>query len=79
MTNGLARMILTESSKVKFVVEGRSVVGKRPVIGSTAEYTIGDLLELMQKSEQESKDIRDACKGKYLHFQKNNGNLIYTS
>lgn len=56
-------MTLTESSKVKFVVEGRSVVGKRPVIGSTAEYTISNLLELMEKSEQESKDIRDACKG----------------
>ena len=63
---------------MKFVVEGRSVVGKRPVIGSTAEYTISNLLELMQKSEQESKDIRDACKAKYLHFKKNNGNLIYT-
>ena len=59
-------MTLTESSKVRFVVEGRSVVGKRPVIGFTAEYTISNLLELMEKSEQEAKDIRDACKDMYF-------------
>ena len=70
-----ARMTLTGSSKVKFVVEGRSVVGKHPVIGSTAEYSIGNLLELMEKSEQESKDIRDACKRKRLHSKKKCGNL----
>lgn len=56
----LPQMTLTESSTVKFVVEGRSVVGKRPAIGSTAEYTISNLLELMEKSEQEAKDIKDA-------------------
>jgi hypothetical protein len=61
-----ARMTLSESSKVKFIVEGRSVVGKPPVIGFTPEYIIGDLLDLMEKSEKESSDIRDACKGKYL-------------
>lgn len=62
------RMTLSESSKVKFIVEGRSVVGKPPVIGSTDEYIVSDLLKLMGKSEQESSDIRDACKGKYLTF-----------
>lgn len=66
-------MTLTESSKVKFVVEGRSVVGKRPLIGSTTEYTISNLLELMEKSEQASTNIRDACKRKYLDGK---GNLI---
>ena len=69
-------MALTESSKVRFVVEGRSVLGKRPVIGSTAEYTISNLRELMEKSEQKSKDVRDACKGKYFHFL--HCKLIYT-
>jgi hypothetical protein len=61
-------MTLSESSKVKFIVEGRSVVGKAPVIGFTAEYIISDLLELMEKSEKESNDIRNACKSKYLTF-----------
>ena len=61
-------MTLSESSKVKFIVEGRSVVGKPPVIGFTAEYIIGDLLELMEKSEKETKDIRNACKIKCLTF-----------
>jgi hypothetical protein len=56
----LPQMTLTESSKVRFVVEGRSVVGKRPVIGFTADYTISNLLELMEKSEKASTDIRDA-------------------
>ena len=60
-------MTLSESSKVKFIVEGRSVVGKPPVIGFTNEYIISDLLELMEKSEKESNDIRNACK-KYLTF-----------
>lgn len=64
----VARMALSESSKVKFIVEGRSVVGKPPVIGFTAEYIISDLLELMEKSEQKSNDIRNACKAKYLTF-----------
>ena len=73
-----ARMTLSESSKVKFIVEGRSVVGKPPVIGSTDEYIISDLLELMEKSEQQSSDIRDACKGKYLTIFLMCGNLIYT-
>jgi hypothetical protein len=61
----LRRMTLSESSKVKFIVEGRSVVGKPPVIGFTAEYIISDLLERMEKSEKESNDIRNA----YLHLK----------
>ena len=59
-----ARMTLSESSKVKFIVEGRSVVGKPPVIGFTSEYIISDLLELMEKTEKETNDIRNACKCK---------------
>ena len=62
------RMALSQSSKVKFIVEGRSVVGKPPVIGFTDEYILSDLLELMEKSEQESNDIRNACKAKFLTF-----------
>jgi len=61
----LRQMTLSESSKVKFIVEGRSVVGKRRVVGFTSEYIISDLLELMEKSEKESNDIRNA----YLHLK----------
>jgi hypothetical protein len=61
-------MTLTDSSKVKFIVEGRSVLGKAPVIGFTSEYIISDLLDLMEKTEKESNDIRNACKAKYLTF-----------
>lgn len=63
-----ARMTLSESSKVKFIVEGRSVVGKPPVIGFTSEYIISDLLELMEKSEKESSDIRNACKAQITYI-----------
>ena len=59
-------MTLSESSKVKFVVEGRSVLGKAPVVGFTSEYIISDLLELMEKLEKESDDVRNACKDNFL-------------
>jgi len=64
----LRQMTLSESSKVKFIVEGRSVVGKPPVVGFTDEYIIRDLLELMERLEKESNDIRNACKGKFFTF-----------
>ena len=36
------------------------------MIGLTDEYIISNLLELMEQSEKESNDIRNACKGHFF-------------